>query len=37
MNVTDASDFHNQQDLLTGTWGLEVRLEELNAWVYGIA
>lgn len=37
MNVTDASDYHNQQDLITGTWGLEVRLEELNAWVYGIA
>jgi len=36
MNVSDASDFHNTQDLITGTAGMKIVLEMLNAWVYGI-
>lgn len=36
MNVNNASDFHNNQDLITGTFGMKVVLEMLNAWVYGI-
>ena len=36
MNVNGTSDFHNMTNLLTGTWGLKVTQEYLNAWVEGI-
>jgi len=36
MNVNGTTDFHNMTDLFTGTWGLKLGLEMLNAWVYGI-
>ena len=37
MNVNNALDIHNFVDVITGTWGLKVVHERLNAWVYGIA
>lgn len=36
LNVNGTTDFHNMTNLLTGTWGLKVVQEDLNAWVYGI-
>jgi len=36
MNVNGTTDFHNMTDLFTGTWGLKMLLEQLNAWVFGI-
>lgn len=36
LDVTDARDIHNIEDLITGTYGLEMRLEELSAWGFGI-
>jgi len=36
MNVNGTTDFHNLTNLFTGTWGLKVCQEYLNAWVYGI-
>jgi hypothetical protein len=37
MNVNGTTDFHNQTDLFTGTWGLKLVQEFLNAWIFGIA
>lgn len=36
MNINGTTDFHNLVNLFTGTWGLKVTQEYLNAWVYGI-
>jgi len=36
MNVNGTTDFHNMTNLFTGTWGLKVTQEYLNAWVSGI-
>lgn len=36
LNVQASNDIHNQTDVITGTDGLRVSLEELHAWGYGI-
>jgi len=36
MNIDGTTDFHNLVNLFTGTWGLKVTQEYLNAWVFGI-
>lgn len=36
LNVEDSTDIHNQKDVITGTDGLRVGLEELHAWGYNI-
>ena len=36
LNIEDNTDIHNQIDVITGTDGLRVGLEELHAWGYGI-
>ena len=36
MNIDGTTDFHNLVNLFTGTWGLKVTQEYLNAWVEGI-
>ena len=36
LNVEDNTDIHNQVDVITGTFGLLLMLEELHAWGYGI-
>ena len=36
MNLNGNTDYHNMTNLFTGTWGLKVTQEYLNAWVYGI-
>ena len=36
LNVQDSVDIHNQTDVITGTDGLRVGLEELHAWGFNI-
>ena len=36
LNTEDNSDIHNQKDVITGTDGLALGLQELHAWGYGI-
>lgn len=36
LDVTDARDIHNMEDLISGTFGLKVKLQERCAWGYGI-
>ena len=36
-NTGNASDIHNVTTALTGTWGLKVKWEYLNAWINGIS
>ena len=36
MNMGDRSDIHNTTSAFTGTWGIKVIREYLNAWVEGI-
>lgn len=36
-NTGNASDIHNVTSAFTGTWGLKVKWEYLNAWINGIS